>query len=49
MILCDRDNRSWFCKELPANTTDDIELRVCCDEPRSADDVGLEIIELYVQ
>ena len=46
---CDRDNRPWFCKELPANTTDDIELRVCLDSSRSDEEVGLEIIELYVQ
>ena len=46
---CDRDNRPWFCKELPANMTDDIELRMCFNENRSNEDVGLEIIELYVQ
>ena len=40
---------SWFCKELPQPTTDDIEFRLCADESRSNEDVYIEHIELYVQ
>jgi len=46
---CDGGRKPWFCKELPTNVTDNIEMRVCFDEPRSADDVLLETIELYIQ
>ena len=44
---CDRAN--WFCKDLPQPTTDDIEFRVCADEPRANEDVYIEDIEIYVQ
>ena len=44
---CDRG--SWFCKELPQPTTDDIEFRLCADEVRSNEDVYIEHIQLYVQ
>ena len=42
-------NSAWFCKELPQPTTDDIEFRVCTDEPRNNEDVYIEHVELYVQ
>ena len=42
-------NSAWFCKELPQPTTDDVEFRVCADEPRNNEDVYIEHIELYVQ
>ena len=35
-----------FCKVLPKPTTDNIELRVCADEPRRDEDVYLETIVL---
>jgi len=44
---CDRGY--WFCKELPQLTTDDIEFRLCADEPRDNEDVYIEYIQLYVQ
>jgi len=44
---CDRG--SWFCKELPQPTTDDIEFRLCADEVRSNEDVYIEYLQLYVQ
>ena len=43
------DKGSWFCKDLPQPTTDDIEVRLCCDEIRSNEDVYIEHFELYVQ
>ena len=47
---CDGSRKPWFCKELPANVTDDIEVRVCCEGSRNGDeDVLLETIELYIQ
>jgi len=44
---CDRG--SWFCKELPQPTTDDIEFRLCTDQDRADEDVYIEYIQLYVQ
>ena len=43
------DKGSWFCKDLPQPTTDGIEVRLCCDETRSNEDVYVEHFELYVQ
>ena len=40
----------WFCKQLPQSTQDDIEMRVCTNNPESYyEDVVLEQIELYIQ
>ena len=39
----------WFCKDLPQATTDDIEFRLCADEPRSNEDVYIEHVTIYVQ
>ena len=39
----------WFCKELPEPTSNDLEVRVCTDEPLSNEDVPIEVIELYLQ
>ena len=46
---CGFNNPPWFCKQLPQPTTDDIEMRVCVNEPNSNEDVALEIVEIYVQ
>ena len=47
---CSFNNPPWFMKDLLSpGTTDDIELRVCKDEPRADEDVGLKSIELFVQ
>jgi hypothetical protein len=44
---CERGD--WFCKELPQPTTDDIEFRVCTDQPRADEDVYIEWARIYVQ
>ena len=44
---CDRG--SWFCKQLPQLTTDDIEFRLCTDESRWNEDVYIDHIYLYIQ
>ena len=46
---CGFNNPPWFCKDLPQSTTDDIELRLCGDGDISDEDIGLEIVEIYVQ
>ena len=46
---CLTNNPPWFHRELSALTTDDIELRLCRDEGRENEDIGVTHIELYVQ
>ena len=46
---CQLNNPPWFTKNLPTETTDDIELRLCTNEIPEHDDVPIELIELYVQ
>ena len=44
---CQFNNPPWFTKNLPAATTDNIELRICAGSVR--EDIPLELIELYVK
>jgi hypothetical protein len=46
---CTFNTPPWFYKQLPQPTTDDIEMRVCTDEPRNTEDIAIEIINIYVQ
>ena len=39
----------WFSVQLPAQTTDAIEVRICCDQSTDDEDVPVELIETYVQ
>ena len=45
---CTFNTPPWFMKQLPSPTTDNIEMRLCSDQPRSNEDVPVETIELYV-
>ena len=46
---CDPPNLPWFCKKLPEPTTDDLEVRVCADQPRRDEDVPINLVQLYIQ
>jgi hypothetical protein len=46
---CSFNNPPWFYKQLPQSTTDDIEMRVCRDEPYENEDILIEAVEIYVQ
>ena len=46
---CSLNSPPWFMKQLSTPTTDDIEIRLCCDENRSNEDITMQIFELYVQ
>ena len=46
---CQFNNPPWFTKNLSNAITDDIELRICVEQRPSAQDVPIELIELYVQ
>ena len=46
---CSFNNPPWFMKELPSSTSDDIEMRLCANQPRYDEDINFETVELYVQ
>ena len=46
---CTHPNMPWFNKTLNETTTEDIEVRMCGDQPTSNEDTPLQVIELYVQ
>ena len=48
-ICCSFNSPPWFYKQLPRPTTDDIEMRVCADQLRSIEDIGIESLEIYIQ
>ena len=45
---CSKSGQPWFCRQFPVRTTDNIELRVCRDEDRGNENVGVEQLELYI-
>ena len=46
---CVNSGLPYFYRTLPRVTTDNIEVRICADEARPNEDVGLEELELYVR
>ena len=46
---CSNSGLPYFHRTLPRVTTDNIEVRLCADEPRPNEDIGLEQLELYVR
>ena len=46
---CQLNSPPWFCTSLPQPTTDDIELRICLDQPAIDDeDVIISFVDIYV-
>ena len=45
---CELNNPPWFCKQLPAPTSDDIEVRICLVEGIGNEDIAIEQIEIYI-
>lgn len=46
---CTFNTPPWFSTTLPAPTSDDLEIRVCGDEPTANENVYMELIEIYVR
>ena len=46
---CNRPNLPWFHKPLGYSTTDSIEMRLCCDEGTSNEDVPFNLVEIYIK
>ena len=46
---CSLHNPPYFVKQLPNSTADDIEARICGDDPIQFNNIAVELVELYVQ
>ena len=46
---CGSPNLPWFRKKLPEPSTDELELRLCGDEPCTNEDIPIDLVELYIQ
>ena len=46
---CSQHNPPYFTKQLPTQTTDDIETRICLNNPLQYANLAVELVELYVQ
>ena len=45
---CANAGLPWFCKTLPTTVTDDIEVRLCRNQVRGDEDIGVELLEILV-
>ena len=45
---CNPPNLPWFHRTLNTTTTEDLEVRWCRDEPASNEDIGVELLEIYI-
>ena len=45
---CNPPNLPWFHRTLNTTTTEDLEVRWCRDEPANNEDIGVELLEIYV-
>ena len=46
---CAQAGMPWFCRTLPQEVSEDIEVRLCSDEGISNEEVYMELMEVYVQ
>ena len=46
---CDNVNQPWFKKSVPQQTTDNLEMRLCVDQPFSDEAVAFDKMELYIR
>ena len=46
---CAQAGMPWFCRTLPVEVSEDIEVRLCSDEGISNEEVYIELLEVYVQ
>lgn len=47
VTCCNPPNLPWFCKTFPTPISEDLEVRICMDQPTYDENVGLEFFELY--
>ena len=46
---CSLNNPPWFLKQLPASTSDDIEMRICRDQHQTDEKIHVQSVEIYIQ
>ena len=46
---CAHAGMPWFCRILPQEVSEDIEVRLCTDDTISGEDIYMELLEVYVQ
>ena len=46
---CAQPGMPWFCRTLPQEVSEDIEVRVCADQVFADEEVYAELVEVYVQ
>ena len=46
---CAQSGMPWFCRALPQEVDDDIEVRNCANEGTDNEDIYVELLEIYVQ
>ena len=46
---CAQAGMPWFCRTLPQEVSEDIEVRLCSDEGFSTEEAYIELLEVYVQ
>ena len=46
---CSTQNLAWFCTQLSAPVSSDLEVRICMDEDIGNEDVAIEYLEVYVK
>ena len=39
----------WFCRQLPQDTSDDLEVRICGSQDTTDEDTPLQLVELYIR
>ena len=49
VTCCDSLNLPWFCKSFPTPISEDLEVRICLDEPVDNENVAVEFFELYIR
>ena len=48
-VDCTLNDPPWFYTQLPELTSDDIEMRVCRDQPHDDEDIAIQAFKIYVQ
>ena len=46
---CAQAGMPWFCRTLPQEVSEDIEVRLCSDRTNSNEEIYVELLEVYVQ
>ena len=46
---CAQAGMPWFCRTLPQEVSEDVEVRLCSDQDNSNEEIYLELLEVYIQ